>query len=1456
MARVSDAIKYFIRKKIKEDPLWRNLKVVFSGHEIPGEGEHKIMQHIREMKSQPDYQPNTRHCMYGQDADLIMLGLVSHEPHFTLLREIVDFNMGIQNKNSLKTVKKFTKESDFQLLHLSILREYLDFEFGNDLSSEQKVQSGYDLERIIDDFVFMTFLVGNDFLPHLPSLDIGDGAFDLLFDTYREQRLNWGKGQYLVYLGEVCDAARLEAFVTVIGAAETEILTKREDEEAEYRKKKRNWDKRDGVQSSVLTEEQVEEEEAGKQHDFLTMLDVVVKKHEDGGVRFVDGWSPPQLLVGKNGELTREKDFKGRYYFEKLHFTPIDVKDHFALRKAYVEGLMWCLAYYYKGCISWGWFFPYHYGPMLSDLINLPTMMSEINFELGKPLLPFEQLMGCLPPASAALVPSSYRKLMTSPDSPIKHFYPVDFKIDMNGKKNPWEGVNLLPFIDVALLKETIEQFCPPKTITADERARNAFGNVYLYTHDLTAKETIPSFNRVLGFTDISLCNSRVQVLHEPDRIDIPFKPLLAPGTTIPSPGYPSLNVFPIASVERLKAGLNCFGSQSKYPNTILNLHQIPQLPTAENLAPQVLGKNVFINYPMMHEAKVVAVCDHTSEVRVVKKKKQVRALTKKEAENWENESTMMQKNYLSGSGVPGTGGVNIGEIQIRLRVKPLQGMNVSPADGSSKKVFGKEEADVPIQMALWAAPAPDPRFVERGPLELKDLYPPQCRVLLTKGKYKGCIGTVLGFPEESDKTGEKAVIAKVEIIPPEPPFGLAIARSVQESFLSGSDAAQVLKISPQVLGRIMGSLHVEPGRYDLGLNLRYKQDFYVIGYTRKVDVADPNQKKKDSGNAWLVGDSVRVCGSRSGSGQSSDSGDEAGKSYWEYTPKAIRLLAAYKSQFPVLFAALAKYPNEKKIDAVQLFGPNGAKMLPKVREWLDSIETAKMPRTPTSTTAMPLTAIAAVQRAAEVRMAALQQAGPLKESILKLPTEALYREGSRSATDVVTPSLSSGAPQLGDRIVNMCANGVPFGARGTVVSVHKALHGCVEVVMDEEFIGGSNLQGFCKNFRGKLLVWSHVLKVVAADSAALVDNLVPKKKSKQASQQRQEVTPNHTLESIPRDSNYVTALSPIVANKHAEEKAARPPSETPTARPNGMQGRSKTSTERAKTPPDRSKTPTKKQGAWKEAKRPTNGAKGFKGANRGGKSGYAAWRAFVKKNLAEDASPANLTPALGQNNASAGLKALLGVKMSPTSKTPESSVSNNDDHAAAILKTVDDAAANLKAVLGVTPQSAPYITEQNDTTPASAADAFMKLVINENLPPPNNTASQPSVETPKFNFTYVPERQGIITHTPDSSQSIQHSRNLFPYPSVMSPNMVMPYHMVGAPGAPMMMYSGSHTPMLYHPHTGAYIQQQAMHSSISTHVPREKKGKGLHSTKIETTSAIRKSQIVPSIVASKGSKK
>ena len=178
MAKLTKQLKYFISKKISEDVDWQGVEIVLSGHEVPGEGEHKIMEYIRLAKAQPDYNANIRHCLYGLDADLIMLGLLSHDPHFSLLREEVTFGRSSQKKS------KELEHQKFYLMHLCIVREYLELEF-QELKDPSAMGFPYDLERVIDDFILMAFFVGNDFLPNLPNLHINEGALALMFKVYK-----------------------------------------------------------------------------------------------------------------------------------------------------------------------------------------------------------------------------------------------------------------------------------------------------------------------------------------------------------------------------------------------------------------------------------------------------------------------------------------------------------------------------------------------------------------------------------------------------------------------------------------------------------------------------------------------------------------------------------------------------------------------------------------------------------------------------------------------------------------------------------------------------------------------------------------------------------------------------------------------------------------------------------------------------------------------------------------------------------------------------------------------------------------------------------------------------------------------------------------------------------------------------------------------------------------------
>ncbi|RLV88104.1 5'-3' exoribonuclease 2 [Meyerozyma sp. JA9] len=542
MDKLAAALRYWVAYKLTSDPGWANVQVIISDATVPGEGEHKIMNFIRSQRSDPEYDPNTKHCIYGLDADLIFLGLATHEPHFRVLREDVFANqtrqLRVSDQISMTQEQKDSLAAQdarkpFLWLHINVLREYLETEL-----FVPHLPFTFDVERAIDDWIFMCFFVGNDFLPHLPSLDVRDNGIDILLGCWKRV-LPKLKG-YITCDGNL-NAESVEKLMNALTYKEAEIFRKRHEQE----KRREENDKRRKVfqeEDRALRNQYLSQVSKGQDkaplvadtqmplmttsgevvdgyaklsnRDIVHHRDVItkanmsnaeaaaeLKKLLDGGT---DTSTDPQdsetneqagasdtseqtsrkrplesepPTPDENGDAVRmwEPGYHDRYYQTKFHLTTQEEIDETrrGLVRSYLEGISWVLLYYYQGCPSWQWYYPYHYAPFAADFVNVSDIIGEegIKFDLGTPFRPYEQLMAVLPAASGHNLPAVFRDLMSNPDSPIIDFYPEEFEIDMNGKKMSWQGIALLPFIEEKRLLSVLETKYPE--LTDDERDRN-----------------------------------------------------------------------------------------------------------------------------------------------------------------------------------------------------------------------------------------------------------------------------------------------------------------------------------------------------------------------------------------------------------------------------------------------------------------------------------------------------------------------------------------------------------------------------------------------------------------------------------------------------------------------------------------------------------------------------------------------------------------------------------------------------------------------------------------------------------------------------------------------------------------------------------------------------------------------------------------------------------------------
>ncbi|KAL9649089.1 hypothetical protein ABK040_008466 [Willaertia magna] len=298
MQQLSKHLNFFIKRKVQDDKTWKEIETIyFNDSSISGEGEHKIMDYIR----QNTIGKNESHCIYGMDSDLIILALSTHEEQFYVLR---DYTLSIAENQSSHLhwkIKKRRKrrirkslqgeeEYKFHLLDVSKLRDYIE----NFMKMDNLMTINVD--RVIDDFILMLFLCGNDFLPSLPTLDIGkeENSLSYLFQVYKKLFINVFKGNYItntnvfysviesneniVELLDIIHLDRFEKFVQVLGSFEQQVLTNRLKKELlllNEKKKQQEQEVKSKKQQEEIIEPSSGEQKTNEEEEAIEDLQIV-----------------------------------------------------------------------------------------------------------------------------------------------------------------------------------------------------------------------------------------------------------------------------------------------------------------------------------------------------------------------------------------------------------------------------------------------------------------------------------------------------------------------------------------------------------------------------------------------------------------------------------------------------------------------------------------------------------------------------------------------------------------------------------------------------------------------------------------------------------------------------------------------------------------------------------------------------------------------------------------------------------------------------------------------------------------------------------------------------------------------------------------------------------------------------------------------------------------------------
>eukprot|EP01063_Lacrimia_lanifica_P018656 TRINITY_DN25568_c0_g1_i1.p1 TRINITY_DN25568_c0_g1~~TRINITY_DN25568_c0_g1_i1.p1 ORF type:complete len:730 (+),score=196.65 TRINITY_DN25568_c0_g1_i1:54-2243(+) len=399
MKKVADALTWYVYDRQNTDEDMRKLAIILSDSQVSGEGEHKIMNYIHQLRVTPGYDPNTSHCIVAQDADLILLGLATHIPHFYLLREHQSHFRPPPGRYPAPRHHLAVKPG-WDFVDLGAVREYLSVDY--DALVEKR---GANFENVIDDFVLLCMLMGNDFLPSIPTIYVKEGALDELLTHYKHDF----KGHLIENTRIRYD--RLALILQHFGRMEDKVFAAR--------------------------------------HHFYTR-------------ECTDSFS------------FKTEDYRRKYRDQKLQ------GDDLGVARAYLQGLQWCMDYYFTGDCSWEWHYGYNFPPLVTALAYCCIEFQAVPhpFAGAPPLQPLESLMAILPRSSNEALPATFRELAVA-GGVLDDLYAAEPVCE----KIAGRTIVITPPIDVPRLKRATRNPAVQAKLTPDESSRNTFNAPLAFVH-------------------------------------------------------------------------------------------------------------------------------------------------------------------------------------------------------------------------------------------------------------------------------------------------------------------------------------------------------------------------------------------------------------------------------------------------------------------------------------------------------------------------------------------------------------------------------------------------------------------------------------------------------------------------------------------------------------------------------------------------------------------------------------------------------------------------------------------------------------------------------------------------------------------------------------------------------------------------------------------------------------